>query len=658
MDHKTNQEHLSEQKKLTERLSEAARVYYMENQEIMPNIEYDRLCDRLAVLEAETGTVLAGSPTLQVGYTVSSELAREAHPWPLLSLDKTKSVEALADWLGARKGLLSWKLDGLTVVLTYRKGRLEKAVTRGDGAIGEVITPNAKTFENIPLRIPFQGELLLRGEAVIRYSDFDRINAEIEDAEARYKNPRNLSSGSVRQLNSEITAKRHVRYYAFGLVSAEGEKFANSRENQMKFLESIGFQTVGYQVVTGSEIEKTVQWFAREAGDSDLPSDGLVLTYDDIAYGQSLGQTAKFPRDAIAFKWEDEQKETRLTGVEWSASRTGLINPIALFEPVEIDGTTVSRASLHNISIAEDLRLGIGDQVTVYKANMIIPQIADNLTRTGGLPIPEKCPVCDSLTEIRDSGGVRSLYCTNERCLARQIKSFTHFVSKSALNIDGLSESTLEKFIAKGFVHEFADLFRLAEHRDEIVKMEGLGQRSFENLMAATESARNTTRVRLLYSLGIPTIGLANAKVVCKFFGYDWSRIQNATAEDLVQIDGVGEVMAENFVAWFADETNGKKLARLLSEITFAEEKAPDAGGSLRGMTFVITGTLKTWENRDALKAVIEGRGGKVTGAVSEKTTYLINNDVHSPSSKNKKAKALGVRIISEEDFRAMTDGD
>jgi DNA ligase (NAD+) len=666
---------------LTAQLDEAAKAYYSDDREIMTNLEYDKFYDELVALEAETGVALAGSPTMRVGYSISSELVKEAHPSPMLSLDKTKDPEALSAWLGDKKGLLSWKLDGLTVALTYSDGALEKAVTRGDGTTGEVVTHTAKTFKNLPLKIPFKGTLLLRGEAVIRYSDFERINAEIDEPESKYKNPRNLASGSVRQLNSEVTAGRYVRFYAFNLVSistgeggldgsfsglqadtsnASGSEGSNegliraSRDAQMQFLKSQGFEIVDYFVATASDVISIIHQFAERAETSDLPSDGLVLTYDDVAYGERLGQTSKFPRDAIAFKWADELKETKLQAIEWSASRTGLINPVAIFEPVEIEGTTVSRASVHNISIMEELALGYGDQIRVYKANMIIPQIAENLTRSGGMPIPQACPVCEHPTEIRDSGEVRSLFCTNENCLARQIKSFTHFVSRNAINIEGLSEKALEKFIAAGFIKEFADLFRLSRHRDAIISMEGFGVRSYERLMEAVDVARAVTRVRLLYGLGIPTIGLANAKLICRAYSYDWDRIAAADAEGLTAIDGIGEVMAERYVEWFADAVNQGKVMRLLAEIRLDDVEGTAMGSGFEGLVFVITGSLETYPNRDALKDLIESKGGKVTGSVSEKTRYLINNDPTSASSKNKKAQSLGIPIITEEAFNAM----
>ncbi|MDR1068107.1 MAG: NAD-dependent DNA ligase LigA [Clostridiales Family XIII bacterium] len=651
-----NNDKLKRLQTLTSLLGEAAKTYYMEDREILPNIEYDKLYDELAALEAETGVTLAGSPTARVGYTVSSELVREAHSSPMLSLDKTKSPAQLAAWLDDKRGLLSWKLDGLTIALTYEGGVLAKAVTRGDGETGEVVTHNAETFINLPVSIPFKGTLNIRGEAVISYSDFEKINAELPDTDARYKNPRNLASGSVRQLNSEVTASRRLRFYAFALVGAAGDSFDfnNSRDEQMRFLAAQGFQTVEYFVVTAESVEDEVSRFAHRVADTDLPSDGLVLIYDDIAYGESLGRTTKFPRDGIAFKWEDEQAESVLLDIEWNTSRTGLINPTAVFKPVEIEGSTISRASLHNVSIMEELALGKGDKIRVYKANMIIPQIAENLTRSGTMRVPARCRVCEFPTEIMDNTGVRSLYCTNPDCVARRIKEFTHFVSQRAMNIDGLSEQTLEKFISEGFIHEFADIFRIARHRDAAVNIDGFGEKSFDNLIAAIDKARTTTAVRLLNSLGIPQIGLANAKLICRALDNDWDKIRNAPADELVEIKGVGEVMAQSYTAWFADEANSARVDALLAEIRFDEAETVPSGDALTGLTFVITGSLEHYANRDELKAVIEAQGGKATGSVSDKTDYLINNDAKSGSSKNKKAQELGVKIITEAEFRDM----
>ena len=637
-------------KELVELLNRAGRAYYQEADEIMTNYEYDALYDELARLEKETGTTLAGSPTAHVGYEVLSELPKERHERPMLSLDKTKDVQALKEWVGSHRTLLSWKMDGLTIVLTYQNGELFKAVTRGNGEVGEVITNNARVFRNIPLRIPFQGELVLRGEAVIGYREFERINEEIPEADARYKNPRNLCSGSVRQLNNEITAKRNVHFFAFSLVRAEGVDFENSHEKEFLWLQGQGFETVEYRVVTAENLEEAVRWFSERIEENEYPSDGLVALYDDIAYGRSLGQTAKFPRDSMAFKWQDEIRETVLKEIEWSPSRTGLINPVAIFEPVELEGTTVSRASVHNISIMRGLELGVGDTIEVYKANMIIPQIADNKTRSGVRDIPKVCPVCGGATEIRKINDVESLYCTNPDCQAKKIKSFTLFVSRDALNIEGLSEATLEKFIARGFIHEFADIFRLSRFREEIVELEGFGEKSYENLISSVEKARKTTLARVIYSLGIPNIGLSGAKLICRQLDDEVERLLAASEEELAAIDGVGPVIAASFTGYFADPEKRERFFRLLSELTLGKEETA-AVQDLKGKVFVVTGSLTHFSNRAELKELIEKRGGKVTGSVTGKTDYLINNDTESSSSKNKKARELGIPVISEEEF-------
>ncbi|MDO4331026.1 MAG: NAD-dependent DNA ligase LigA [Lachnospiraceae bacterium] len=644
-------------KELVAVLSQAGRAYYQESREIMSNFEYDKLYDELLALEQETGIILSGSPTQKVGYEVLSELPKETHESPMLSLDKTKSVEDLAEWLGDQEGLLSWKLDGLTIVLTYENGSLVKAVTRGNGEIGEVITPNARVFANIPLTISYKGQLVLRGEAVIKYSDFNKINDEIADVDAKYKNPRNLCSGSVRQLNSQITAQRNVNFKAFALVKADGVDFQNSREQQFIWLKNQGFEVVEYRRVTSKSIAEAVQNFAEAIGDYDIPSDGLVLLFDDIAYGESLGRTAKFPRNSIAFKWADEIRETHLSYIEWSPSRTGLINPVAVFEPVELEGTTVSRASVHNISIMEALELGEGDRITVYKANMIIPQIADNLTRSGSVQIPKICPVCGGGTEIRQVEEVRSLYCTNPDCQAKKIKSFTLFVSRDALNVDGLSEATLEKFIGAGFIHEFADIFHLEDHQDAIVQMEGFGQKSYDNLIASVKKASHTTLARMIYGLGIAGIGLANAKMLCRKFRFDFDAMRHASYEDLVEVDGIGDVLAKAWLEHFGNQKNNERVDRLLKELEFEQETVvSEEEAVFAGKTFVITGSLEHFSNRKALQELIESKGGKAAGSVSAKTSYLINNDTTSNSSKNKKAKELGIPILSEEDFLKLLE--
>ena len=642
-------------KELIPVLQKAGKAYYQEDREIMSNFEYDKLYDELETLERETGITLAGSPTVSVGYEALEELPKEAHETPMLSLDKTKDVEALRAFIGDRKTLLSWKLDGLTIVLTYGEGKLQKAVTRGNGVVGEVITNNARVFKNIPLQISFKDNLVLRGEAIITYSDFKKINEEIEDVDAKYKNPRNLCSGSVRQLNNEITARRNVHFYAFSLVRAQGVDFRNSREQQFLWLKDQGFDVVEYRMVTRDTLDEAMEYFSGQVVKNDFPSDGLVALYDDIAYGDSLGTTAKFPRNSYAFKWKDEVRETTLKEIEWSPSRTGLINPVAIFEPVELEGTTVSRASVHNISIMKELQLGIGDKIQVYKANMIIPQIAENLTRSGNLEIPDTCPVCGKEARVLKTNEVESLYCMNPDCQAKKIKSFTLFVSRDAMNIDGLSEATLEKFILKGFIKDFGDIFEIGRYREEIVNMDGFGEKSFDNLMASLERARHTTLPRLLYSLGIANIGLANAKVICKEFDYDLEKMIHATGEEISSIEGIGPVIAQSYTAYFADEENMRKLRHLLSHLELEEVKQENRL-TLEGKQFVITGSVEHFANRAQLKEYIEQRGGKVTGSVTSKTDYLINNDVTSNSSKNKKARELEIPILSEEDFLHMAE--
>ena len=638
-------------------LNHAAKAYYQDAQEIMSNLEYDRLYDELTKLEAELGITLSDSPTVNVGYEVLSELPKERHESPMLSLDKTKEVEDLKRFVGDQKAMMSWKMDGLTIVLTYRDGTLFKAVTRGNGEVGEVITNNARVFKNIPLKISYQGELILRGEAIIGYKDFEKINEEIADIDARYKNPRNLCSGSVRQLNNEITAKRNVRFYAFTLVQADGVDFHNSREKQMDWLREQGFEVVKHVMVTRDQVEDAVAEFSRKIVDNDFPSDGLVLVYDDIAYGRSLGRTAKFPRDSYAFKWADEQVRTKLLEIEWSPSRTGLINPVAIFEPVELEGTTVSRASVHNISIMEELELGIDDEIEVYKANMIIPQIAENLTRSGVRDIPEVCPVCGGKTEIRQVSNAKALYCTNPECQAKHIKSFSLFVSRDALNIEGLSESALEKFIDRGYVKEFADLFHLDRYEEEIKEMEGFGEKSFNNLKASVEKARETTLPQVLYGLGIANVGLSNAKVICKEFKNDLDAMLHADAEQLSEISGIGAVIAGTFTAYFQNPAHVGQLKNLLGELKIHAEEGEAKEQIFGGVNFVITGSVTHFANRKEVKELIESLGGKVTGSVTSKTNYLINNDITSTSSKNKKANELGIPIISEEMFLEMLDG-
>lgn len=645
-----NETSIKRMKELGKKLREASRAYYQEDREIMPNVEYDALYDELSALEEETGIVLADSPTVNVGYEAVDQLPKEEHERPMLSLDKTKDREALREFVGEHPTILSWKLDGLTIVLTYENGELVKAVTRGNGIVGEVITNNARVFKNIPLKISFRGRLVLRGEAIITYYDFEKINETIGDADAKYKNPRNLCSGSVRQLNNEITAKRNVRFYAFSLVSAEGVDFQNSREVQFQWLNAQGFDVVEYRKVTADTLDEAMDYFAEAVTKNDFPSDGLVALYDNIAYGESLGTTAKFPRNAMAFKWADEMRDTKLLEIEWSPSRTGLINPVAVFEPVELEGTTVSRASVHNISIMKELKLGIGDTIRVYKANMIIPQIAENLTGSGNAPVPHICPACGQETVVKKENDVECLFCVNPGCPAKKIKSFGLFTSRDAMNIDGLSEATLEKFIARGFIHDFGDIFEISRYRDEIVEMEGFGQKSYDNLIESLERAKETTLPRVIYSLGIANIGLANAKVICRYFNNDLEKIRHASLEEISEIDTIGPVIAGNLVSYFQDEENNRRLDHLMSFLHIQDE-GPKQEQIFAGINFVITGSLVHFGNRSEAKELIESLGGKVTGSVTKKTNYLINNDIQSSSSKNKKARELGIPILSEEDF-------
>lgn len=642
---------MNRMRELIDKLNEANKAYYAEDREIMSNYEYDALYDELVKLEESTGITMSDSPTVNVGYSSVDELPKERHDKPMLSLGKTKDREELKSWLGDKEGLLSFKLDGLTIVLTYEEGRLKKAVTRGNGEVGEVITANAMVFKNVPHKISYKGRLILRGEAVIKYSDFEKINSEIEDADAKYKNPRNLCSGSVRQLNNEITAKRNVYLYAFSLVEAADEDFNNSIECQFNFLKKQGFDVVHYVRVDSSNILEEIENYSKLVTEYDIPSDGLVLTYDDIAYGESLGRTAKFPRNSIAFKWQDEIRETVLRQIEWSPSRTGLINPVAIFDPVELEGTTVSRASVHNVSIVRELKLGIGDHITVYKANMIIPQIAKNLTQSGNFTIPGTCPACGGETKLIKDSMAWTLNCTNPDCPAKQIKSFALFTSRDAMNMEGISENTLEKLLATGILSDFTDLYKLSDHKDVIVALEGFGEKSYEKMIDSIEASRNTTLPRVLYALGIPGIGVANAKVICRHFEYNPEYIINADADELSEVEGIGEILAKGIVDYFSLEKNKKLFCDILKELRLEEVKVDRSNDMVNGRSFVITGSLNTYANRDELKAKIESLGGKVTGSVSAKCECLINNDVASTSSKNKKAKELGVRIISEEDF-------
>ena len=637
---------------LVEKLNEAAKAYYQEDREIMSNQEYDALYDELVLLEEKTGMILSNSPTQKVGYTVLSNLVKVRHESPILSLDKTKETAKLESFLGDKEGILSWKLDGLTLVLTYADGVLQQAITRGNGEIGEDVTHNARVFSNLPVFIPFKGELVLRGEGVIPYSAFYKINEELGEEE-QYKNPRNLCSGTVRQLNSEIAAKRNVKFFAFTLVSAEGKEISDSKSENMKWLASLGFDVVEHVMVTAETVAAEVENFRNKIEENDVASDGLVMTFDSISYSQSLGRTAKFPKDSIAFKWADEMAETILREIEWNTSRTGLMNPVAIFDPVDLEGSTVSRASVHNVSILKELRLSIGDRIKVYKSNMIIPQIAENLTGTvSTAEIPAHCFVCGGETEVRKLRDGEALYCTNPNCSAQRIQALSHFVSRDAMNMEGLSEETLKKFVEQGFVENYPDIFRLESYKDKITQMEGFGEKSYQNLVASIEKAKDAELPNFIYALGINHVGLRNAKLLCSNFGFDLEKIKAATEEELMQVEGFGEIIAHSIAHYFRQEEHLTLLADALQYLRIKEvEVAETADSPLAGLTFVVTGDLEQFTNRKELQALIEKGGGKVTGSVTKKTNYLINNDVHSASSKNKKAAELGIPILSEQDF-------
>lgn len=646
---------LTRMKELVRILNEAAKVYYQGRGEIMSNYEYDKLYDELGDLEAKTGITMSASPTVHVGYETISELPKEAHISPMLSLDKTKQVEELVSWIGAEQGLLSLKLDGLSIILTYEGGRLTKALTRGNGEMGEVITNNARTFVNLPGQISFKGTLVIRGEALIRYSDFEELNARTAEIHEKYKNPRNLCSGSVRQLNNEITAKRRVHFYVYNVIQSDRSEPFVTKKEELDWLADMGFDIVPFKEVTGENMTEAVELFASEVTSCDLPSDGLVVTFNDLAYSASLGRTAKFPKDSIAFKWQDELADTVLREIEWSASRTGLINPVAIFDPVELEGTTVSRASVHNVSILKELKLGIGDTISVYKANMIIPQIYENKTRSGNCRIPSHCPVCGETAELVQENGSVVLMCTNAGCYAKKIKSLSHFVSRDAMNIDGLSDATLEKFINMKFLHSVVDLFHLERHREQLITMEGFGEKSFQNLMYAIEEAKDVPAANVLYSLGIKGIGLSTAKLIIRQYPYPLARMQTLSVDDLTAVDGIGEVLAHSFVDYFSRDEN-QRLVEELQKILRIQYPVAAEQQPLEGKTFVITGSLHHFSNRSECKKKIEDLGGKVAGSVSSKTDYLVNNDAGSHSSKNKKAKELQIPIITEEELLPMLE--
>lgn len=636
---------------LIDLLNKASDAYYNEDREIISNLEYDKYYDELKKLEEETGIHYSNSPTNRVGYNISKELVQVRHESPMLSLDKTKSVEDLESWLGDKEGILSYKLDGLTIVLTYENGVLTKGVTRGNGEIGELVTDNVKKFLNVPIKIKYNKHIIIRGEAIITYSDFENINKEI-DEDFKYKNPRNLCSGSVRQLDPNVTKNRYVRFFAFSMIESDAE-LEDTYEKQLDFLSSQGFDVVYHKKVDKNNISDTIKFFEKDILENDNPSDGLVLMFNDIAYGKSLGRTAKFPRNAIAFKWKDETAETTLREVVWSPSRTGLINPVAVFDAVELEGTTVKRASLHNLSIMEELQIGIGDKIKVYKANMIIPQIAENITKSNSLKIIKECPICKSKLHIHNDNGVKTLHCENLSCPVKHIKSFENFVSKNCMDIDGISIATIEKFIVNGYIKEFADLYKLDRYKNEIINLEGFGEKSYDNIINSINKEREVDCYRFINSLGINGIGTANAKVLSKYYNDDLSSIMNAKIDELCEIDSIGPILAENIYNYLNDKNNKKIIEDLLKEVKIKTHKK-SSNLKLEGLTFVITGNLLEYNNRDELVKEIEEFGGKVSGSVSSKTNYLINNDINSQSSKNKTAKKLNVNIITEKMYKEM----
>ena len=640
---------ITRMKELINILNKASELYYQKNTIMMTDYEYDHLYDELVELEKETNMTLSNSPTINVEPEISSSLKQVEHPSPMLSLAKTKKVSELENFLGDKEGLLSWKLDGLTIVLTYEDGKLISGVTRGTGIIGELVTENVKQFKNVPLTIPYKGRLVLRGEAIIKYSDFNRMNEELGDGSSQYKNPRNLCSGSVRQLDSSITAKRCVNCIIFALIESS-TNISNLKSECFDWLKNQGFEVVEHYKVTKNTVKEQVLMFKEKVKEYDIPSDGLVITYDDIAYGNSLGTTAKFPKHSLAFKWKDETVATTLRKVDWLVSRTGLINPVAVFDPVELEGTIVSRASVHNVSILEGLKLGIGDTIVVYKANMIIPQIASNSTQSGNLEIPDRCPVCGSKASIISNSDVKYLYCMNDFCKAKLIKRLSLFVSRNAMNIDGISDMILNKLITEKIVNNYKDLYHLDRYKDKIIAFDGFGEKSYSNMVNSIEKSRHVKLANFIYALGIPDIGFSRAKLICNHFNNDFNKISNLTYEELSNISGVGDVIAKEWIDTFSNPDFIEELKELKEEIDIPKAST-NSNKDLDGLTFVITGSLNKFTNRDTMIEFIEEHGGKVVTSISSKVNYLINNDITSTSTKNNKAKELGINIIDEDKF-------
>jgi DNA ligase (NAD+) len=646
---------------LIEKLNEASKAYYGSGKEIMSNFEWDRLYDELVQLEGETGIVMANSPTVNVGElnAVLSGFEKVRHEISVKSLDKTKDVDTLAAFIGGCPGIMSWKLDGLTIVLTYDNGELVKAVTRGKNGIGELITANARHFAGVPSVIPYKGRLNVRGEALISYADFEKVNASLPEGEEPYKNPRNLAAGSVRQLDSAEVKNRKVQLIVFA-----SDHMEDTHAKEFMWLQNMGFNVVSHIVVKdGSQVPVSVETFRSFMSDNPVPTDGLVLQFNETEYGRSLGETDKFPRDAIAFKWQDEEKETVVKEIFWSPARTGQITPVAVFEPVELEGTTVERASVHNVGILEQLSITPGDTITVYKANMIIPQVSGNNTMLGKAVIPETCPACGGRTEIRiGRDGSRQLYCTNQECSAKHVGRFVHAVKQDALNIVGMSEKTLEDLIDNGYLHTLADLFRLKEHAYPISQMEGYGRKSVDNMLNAVEAARHTDLQRLIYACGINLVGRTASRAICAYFGYDVVKTLNASFDELKSIEGIGDEIAGSYVEWFQNPANQEMFEDLLSEADLIVPQAPavkevaEGKPGIRGRVIVITGDVYQFDNRSAFKAWVEAHGGKVTGSVSRNTDYLVTNTPNSGTTKNKKAQELGVEIITEQQIIDMVE--
>lgn len=657
-------------KELNQQLNQYRDSYYNNSVSEISDYEYDKLFDELKRLEEETNIVMANSPTHTVGYEVKSKLEKVKHSHPMLSLDKTKSVDELKKFAGSQDCLLTCKMDGLTVLLTYENGKLIQAETRGNGEIGEDITHNAKVFENIPLYIDYLGYLEVEGEAIITYSDFEKINSRLPEDE-KYKNPRNLATGSVRQLDNSIAAKRYVKFIVWKVQKIEDEiENNNSFLHRLLFAKQLGFDVVPLLTYSNNtsdkeDCEEMIENLRKYAANKGFPIDGLVMTYNDILYGESLGVTDHHPKHSLAFKFYDDIYPTKLLDVEFTMGKTGILTPTAIFEPVEIDGTIVERASLHNLSIMNNLGITHkGQVVNVYKANAVIPQIdsveEDNVEVTdNNIIIPaENCPICGADTKIVKDNNSEILVCSNPDCKGKFLGKLSHFVSKNAINIDGLSEQTLQKFIELGWVSNFQDIYRLINHNKDMAVLDGFGKRSTNKLITAIENSRKTTLDRFIYALSIPLIGRSTSKDIAKYCNNDINvfmkvMIENKAHDFINSIDGFGDVMYKSLYDWWNEYC--LSFFELSKEFYFeTTNENNNSSVDLLGKVFVITGGLNHYKNRDELIRTIEQLGGKVSGTVSKKTSYLINNDTKSKSGKNKKAIDLGIQIISEDEFINM----